>query len=70
MSANATAWPNEEDRQSWEAHRLTSAGACLPPYDEAGEELQRLWHHMQRLTMADIGDACQSIIQRMDAEEP
>ncbi len=66
FAAVRTAWPGptSEDRAAWEAYRLTPAGACLPPYDEADDTLRALWWGTLRLTLADIDNAVAHIVGR------
>jgi len=58
-------WPNDTDRIAWEAYRLTERGQHLPPYDKAGDDLQRIWYGMLRLTNEDIADACKNVLDQI-----
>jgi len=58
-------WPNHQDRIAWEAYRLTDRGKDLPPYDEAGDALQRIWYGMLRLTNEDIAEVCRDVLKRI-----
>ena len=59
-------WPCDANRATWEAHRASMGPDSLPPYDEAGDELQGLWHHMERLTTQDIASAWDAILRKID----
>ena len=61
----ANPWPNDVDRIAWEAYRLTDRGKGLPPYDEAGDDLQRIWYGTLRLTNGDIADVCRNVLNKI-----
>lgn len=61
ITAERPYYDTPEDRASWAAYN--AAGAGLPDYDAAGAHLQRMWHHMERLTGRDISDACRRVVE-------
>jgi hypothetical protein len=68
LSSSEKAWPNETDRIAWELYRATDPGRGLPPYDAAGDDLQRIWHGMLRLTMGDIATVCKDVLNRIKSQ--